>query len=99
MKLEESGATIKQVGLVLNRKIILLMLITMGFSIVLSGYLAYIFSDSIYTIFCSLVIGATLGVLANYFILISNKIVEKIDIELCDEDDTDEELQTIMKIS
>jgi len=66
---------------------------------VLSGYLAYIFSDSIYTIFCSLVIGATLWVLANYFILISNKIVEKIDIELCDEDDTDEELQTIMKIS
>jgi len=99
MKLEESGATIKQVELILNRKIILLMLIVIGFSIILSGYLAYIFSDSIYTILCSLVIGATLGVLANYFILISNKIVEKIDIELCDEEDIDEELQTVMKIS
>ena len=99
MKLEESGVSIKEVELILNRKIILSMLIVMGFSIILSGYLSYIFSDSIYTVLCSLVIGATLGVMINYLILISNKIVEKINIELYDEDDMEEGLQTVMKIS
>lgn len=99
MKLEESRASIKEVELILNRKIILLMLIVMGFSIILSGYLSYIFSDSIYTVLCSLIIGTTIGVLVNYFILVSNKIVEKINIEICDEDDMEEELQTVMKIS
>ena len=99
MKLEESRASIKEVELILNRKIILLMLIVMGFSIILSGYLSYIFSDSIYTVLCSLIIGTTIGVLVNYFILVSNKIVEKINIELYDEDDMEEEPQTVMKIS
>jgi len=99
MKLEESGVSIKEVELILNRKIILTMLIVMGFSIILAGYLSYIFSDSIYTVLCSLIIGVTLGVLVNYFILVSNKIVEKINIELYDEDDMEEELQTVMKIS
>ncbi len=99
MKLEESGVSIKEVELILNRKIILTMLVAMAFSIVLSGYLSYIFSDSIYTVMCSLVIGTTVGVLINYFILVSNKIVEKINVELCDEDDMEEDLQTVMKIS
>jgi membrane protein DedA with SNARE-associated domain len=99
MKLEESGVSVKEVELILNRKIILTMLVVMAFSIVLSGYLSYIFSDSIYTVLCSLIIGATIGVLINYFILVSNKIVEKINIELYDEDDMEEELQTVMKIS
>jgi membrane protein DedA with SNARE-associated domain len=98
MKLEESGLSIKEVELVLNRKIILSMLIVMGFSIILSGYLSYVFSDSIYTVLCSLVFGATLGVLINYLILISNKIVEKVNIELYDEEDM-EEIQTVMRIS
>lgn len=98
MKLEESGLSIKEVELVLNRKIILSMLVVMGFSIILSGCLSYIFSDSIYTVLCSLVFGATLGVMINYLILVSNKIVKKINIELYDEDDT-EELQTVMRIS
>ena len=99
MKLEESGVSIKEVELILNRKIILLMLIVMGFSIILAGYLSYIFSDSIYTVLCSLIIGVTLGILVNYFILVSNKIVEKINIELCDDEDDMEEIQTVMKIS
>jgi len=99
MKLEESSVSIKEVELILNRKIILLMLIVMGLSIILSGYLSYIFSDSIYTVLCSLIIGVTLGILVNYFILVSNKIIEKINVELCDEDDMEEELQTVMKIS
>jgi len=98
MKLEESGISVKEVELVLNRKIILSMLIVMGFSIILSGYLSYVFSDSIYTVLCSLVFGSTLGVLINYLILISNKIVEKVNIELYDEEDM-EELQTVMRIS
>jgi len=97
MKMEENNLRINKVELLINRKILLSMLIVVGISIIISGCLAYIFSDSIITILCSLIIGTTIGILFNYFILSSNKIVKQINIETLEKQDT-EDAYTIMKI-
>ena len=88
---------VKEVKFVINKKIILSALIVTAFSIIFAGCLAYVYSDSFYTVFWSLIFGITLGVLINYFILTSYKIIKKIDIELDSEDE--EEPQTIMRIA
>ena len=97
IKMKDIDLSIKKVELVLDRRILLSMLIVVGASIILSGCLSYIFSDSIFTALCGLVIGSTIGVLANYFILTSYKIVKKINIELSSEEGI-EDIQTVMKI-
>lgn len=93
----DSEISVENVEITLNRRAILAVLIITGLSILLAGCLAYIFSDSLITIFCSLVIGITIGILVNYFIIISNKLVKKIDIELSCEEET-EYVKTVMKL-
>jgi len=97
MEIEENTLRINKVELLINREILLSMLIVVGISIIISGCLAYIFSDSIITILCSLIIGTTIGILFNYFILSSNQIVKQINIETLENQDT-EDTYTIMKI-
>ena len=93
----DRNLSVENVEMVINKRTILTILIITGLSMILAGCLAYIFSDSLITIFLSLVIGITIGVLINYFIIISNKFVKKIDIELsCEEDEN--EIHTMMKI-
>jgi len=87
---------VKKVDFVLNRRVLLSVLIVAGISGILAGCLAYIFSNSLFTMFCGLIIGVTIGVLLIYFILTSYKIIKKIDIELACEDE--EELRTVMQI-
>lgn len=87
---------VKKVDFVLNKRVLLSVLIVAGISGILAGCLAYIFSDSLFTVFCGLIIGVTIGVLLNYFILTSYKIIKKIDIELEHEDE--EEPRTVMQI-
>ena len=87
---------VKEVDFVLNKRVLLSVLIVAGISSTLAGCLAYIFSDSLFTMFYGLIIGVTIGVLLNYFILISCKIIKKIDIEIEHEDE--EELLTVMQI-
>ena len=96
MRTEGEDTDIKRVNLVLNQRILLSVLAVSGLSIIFGGCLAYIFSDSLFTIFCSLVIGVTIGILLNYFVLISYKVVKNVDIEFEREDE--EEPTTIMKI-
>lgn len=98
VRIKEKDIFVKKVEFVVNKRILLSVLIVAGFSSILAGCLAYIFSDSLFTMFCGLIIGITIGVLLNYFILISYKIVKKINIELSDEEDT-EEFRTVMKIT
>ena len=96
MRIEGEDIDIKRVNFVLNQRVLLAVLAVSGLSIIFGGCLAYIFSDSLFTIFCSLVIGLTIGVLLNYFVLISYKVVKNVDIEFEREDE--EEPTTIMKI-
>ena len=89
--------SVENVEMQLNKRTILTILIVTGLSIILAGCLAYIFSNSLITIFCGLVIGITIGILINYFIIISNKFVKKINIELSCEKEEDD-IHTMMKI-
>ena len=98
MDLVDEEVCIKKVEVELNKKILLIVLVVTGFSIILSGCLAYVFSDSIYTIFFSLLFGITLGVLINYFIIVSNKIVANVNVEIVEKEDSLDDLQTVMKI-
>ena len=92
----DRNLSVENVEIQLNKRTILTVFIVTGLSIILAGCLAYIFSDSLVTIFFSLVIGITIGILINYFIIISTKFVKKIDIELsCEEED---DIHTMMKI-
>jgi hypothetical protein len=95
--MEDDDLRISKVELSINKEILLSMLIVVGISIIISGCLAYIFSDSIITILCSLIIGTTIGILFNYFILSTNKIVKQINIETVENQDI-EDSYTIMKI-
>jgi len=92
----DRNLSVENVEMLLNKRTILTVFIITGLSIILAGCLAYMFSDSLVTIFFSLVIGITIGILINYFIIISTKFVKKIDIELsCEEED---DIHTMMKI-
>lgn len=95
VRVEGVDIDIKKVNFVLNRRILLAVLIVSGLSVLFGGCLAFVFSDSVFTVFCSLIIGVTIGILFNYLILISNRIIKKIDIEF--ESETEEELTTVMK--
>jgi hypothetical protein len=93
----EGKWSVKRIEVVLDKPVVLMVLVTVGISVLLAGSLAYLFSDSFITVLCGLVIGVTLGVLINYFILISGNIIKNVQIEVSDEKDQ-EELRTVMKI-
>ena len=98
MKFEEGDLVVSKIDVELNKKVLLTLFCVTGLSVLLSGCLAYLFSDSFFTIFCSLVFGVTLGVLINYFVIVSHKIVKDIKIEFSSNEDAKDELQTVMKI-
>ena len=98
MKFEGEDLVVSKIDVELNRKVLLTLFCVTGLSILLSGCLAYLFSDSLFTIFCGLVFGVTLGILINYLIVISNKIVKDIKIEFSTGESAEGELQTMMKM-
>ncbi len=98
MKFEEEDLVVSKIDVELNKKVLLTLFCVTGLSILLSGCLAYLFSDSLFTIFCGLVFGVTLGVLINYLIIVTNKIVKDIKIEFSTSGTAEDELQTVMKI-
>ena len=97
MKMRDVDLSVKNVEMILDKKIIILILTVVGISIILSGCLAYVFSASLFTVLFALIIGVTIGVLMNYFILTSYKIIKKINIELSSKEDA-EDIHTVMKI-
>ena len=68
------GLSVRNVEIVLDKRILILILTVVGISIILSGCLAYVFSASLFTVLFALIIGVTIGVLMNYFILTSFKV-------------------------
>ena len=64
----------------INDKILIIVLIINGFSILISVFLTYIFSSSLVTILCGISIGITIGVMINYFILTKYNLIKKINI-------------------
>ena len=98
MKSKKGEIFVKKVEVELNKKLLATMFLVTCFGIILSGCLAYVFSDSLFTIFWSLVLGLTISFLLNYFVIISSKIVTDVNIELGYEDDSDEEYTKFMKI-
>ena len=68
------GLSVRNVEIVLDKRILILILTVVGISIILSGCLAYVFSASLFTVLFALIIGVAIGVLINYFILTSFKV-------------------------
>ncbi|MEA3458782.1 MAG: hypothetical protein U9R21_08920, partial [Candidatus Thermoplasmatota archaeon] len=97
MEIDGEHLQINKIKFELNRKTLMLILVVIGLSIVISGWLSYVFSDSVITVLCSLVIGATIGVLLNYFIISSHEIFKKVNIETSKKGDAGE-IHTVMKI-
>ena len=95
MGIDDNGEYVNKIELVVNKNIILAVLIVVGGSIILSGCLSYIFSYSLFTIICSMVIGTTFGVMINYFIISTREIFKKVNIKISKEEDK-RESQTIM---
>ncbi|MBN2066426.1 MAG: hypothetical protein JW771_06425 [Candidatus Thermoplasmatota archaeon] len=96
--MEEGELSVESLEVVLNKRLLLAIFIVTGISIILAGCLVYLFSDALVTVFCSLVIGATIGVMVNYFLIVSKSVVKTISVELTKTQESTEELQTIMKI-
>jgi len=97
MKMRDVDLSVGSVDMVLDKRILLLILTVVGFSIILSGFLAYVFSASLFTVIFALIIGVTIGVLMNYFILTSFKIIKMVNIELSSKEDA-EDIHSVMKI-
>ena len=97
MKIKDVDLSVRNVEMILDKRILLLILTVVGISIILSGCLAYVFSASLFTMLLALIIGVTIGVLMNYFILTSYKIIKKVNIELSFKEDA-EDIHTVMKI-
>ena len=87
---------VEKAEIVLDKRVLLSILIVAGLSIILAGCLAYIFSDSLITMICGIIIGITIEIMVNYFIIVSYNLVKKIDIELSSKEEV-EEIYTIMK--
>ena len=97
MESEENVLNCTKAEVNMNKKALLVIMIVTGCSFILSGLLAYIFSHSIITIVCSLIIGATIGIMINYYVLSSSQIIKNIDIEIPIKSDEIEENKTTMK--
>ena len=95
--MRDSDLSVRSVEITLDKNILLLILTVVGISIILSGCLAYVFSSSLFTVLFAIIIGVTIGVLMNYFILTSFKIIKKVNIELSSKEDA-EDIHTVMKI-
>ena len=89
----------KTIQLSVNDKILIYLLIVNGLSISLSVFLTYIFSNSIVSFLCAILIGVTIVVMINYFILTRFKLFNDINISLIHQNIEDElkEFQTVMK--
>lgn len=97
MKMRDVDLSVRNVEMILDKRVLILILTVVGISIILSGCLAYVFSSSLFTVLFALIIGVTTGVLMNYFILTSYKIIKKVNIELSSKEDA-EDIHTVMKI-
>ena len=88
---------INKLELVLNKNVILAIFIVFGISIILSGFLSYIFSHSIITIIFGMIIGITIGVMCNYYIISSKKLIKEVKYEIENDEDENEKVHTTMK--
>ena len=97
--MDEENFKIKNFRYDINRRLLLLVFVVFSIGILISGVLCYIFSESVYTIFFSIIIGVTLSIIVNYIVLVSRKIITNVDIEItCKSDEGQDELKTVMKM-
>ncbi|HEC95090.1 MAG TPA: hypothetical protein ENI45_03895 [Thermoplasmatales archaeon] len=88
---------VKDVEFSLNLRVILTMLVVTGLCVTLSGVLASVVAASTSAVFCSWVIGMTLAVLFNYWMLSSHRIIKDIKLEISNEEEG-EKIYTVMKV-
>lgn len=97
MEIEDKEVLVDNVEVFLNKKLMLTIMIMSAFSVILAGFLSYVFSDSIWTLLLSLIFAITLGLLINYFLIISSKIITSVDVNLKLEEKS-EDLHSVMKM-
>ncbi|MEF8879403.1 MAG: hypothetical protein V5A64_03315 [Candidatus Thermoplasmatota archaeon] len=96
MEIDGKELNVEKVGVYLNKKLVLSVFIVSGLSLIFTGFLAYLFSETLLGLLSGLLFGITLGLLINYFLLVSDRMIKKVSVELiCEE--KQEELHTVMK--
>jgi hypothetical protein len=82
-----------------NENIIIFLLIINGILILISFLLINFLSTTFISLFCSIIIFVTLGIMINYFILTRSKLLVNKNINIINNEFIDEieEYQTIMK--
>ena len=97
MESTDDKIDINKMEIVLNNNVILGIFVIFGLSIILSGFLSYIFSHSIITIVFGMIIGVTIGIMFNYYIIRSKKLIKDVIFEIENERDENEKVHTTMK--
>lgn len=97
MQIEDKEVLVENVEVFLNKKLLLTVMIVSALSVILAGFLSYVFSDSIWTLLLSLIFAITLGLLINYFLVVSSKIITRVDVNLKLEEKS-EDLHSVMKM-
>jgi hypothetical protein len=97
MEIEGKEVSVENVEVFLNKKLMLTIMVVAGLSVILAGFLSFVFSDSLWTLLLSLVFAITLGLLINYFLIVSSKIITRVDVNLKLEEKS-EDLHSVMKM-
>lgn len=84
--MSEAKIRLEDVGLKFERTYVVLALVFIGLSVVLANILSYWFYElySLTGVLIGSVIGASVGVLGNFWLLKSNRLVKKISAKLKD---------------
>ncbi len=97
MEIEGKEVSVKDVEVFLNKKLMLTIMVVSGLSVILAGFLSFVFSDSLWSLLLSLVFAITLGLLINYFLIVSSKVITRVDVNLKLEEKS-EDLHSVMKM-
>ncbi|MEF8847608.1 MAG: hypothetical protein V5A68_00540 [Candidatus Thermoplasmatota archaeon] len=98
MDLRNQKFSVKDFEVTWNKKTLLSILLATGFSLLISAELAFIFSHSIITMTLGIIIGLTIAIMSNYFLITYSKLFKKIKLEFLVEEDKEEQYHSVMKI-
>lgn len=102
MKKEKLNLVINKSGILINKKIISAVLLSSVIFFILTCYVSYQFCFPMIVFLNFFIICCTLWFLINYFLIIKYNLIEKIEFEILNKQDVDQEdmeFDTVMKVN
>lgn len=97
MQIEDKEVLVEDVEVFLNKRLLLSVMLMSALTFILAGFLGYIFSKTLLTFLLGIIIALTFGIMINYILIVSSKMITRVDVNLRLEE-TNEELGSVMKI-